>query len=165
MNRPNAATPVTYPSNSSPTLSAMNFTFFHCTSSRSASSARRSISEVCRATSGRSSVCSSRPSSVSRPCRAQRSMDHEIGIAADRRGEVRVTRRRKAEVAEVLRRVARLLHRAQHEERNRLLFGLAVNPLDELLEVARTQRTGGRREAVAEAGDELLELGDFQDVR
>ena len=42
---------------------------------------------------------------------AQRAVDDEIGIAADRRGEMRVARRREAEVPEVLRRVARLLHR------------------------------------------------------
>ena len=66
---------------------------------------------------------------------------------------------------EVLRRVARLLHRPQHQERDRLLFGLAVDPLEQLLEVPRPQRGQRRAEAVAEAGDELLELGDLEDVR
>ena len=68
---------------------------------------------------------------------AQRAVDDQVGIAADRRGEVRVAVGREAEVPEVLRVVARLLHRPQHQERDRLLLRRAAHPLDELLEVAR----------------------------
>ena len=57
--------------------------------------------------------------------------------------------------------VARLLHRPQHEERDGLLFGLALDPLDQLLEVTRTDRTRRRGERIAEPFDELLELTDF----
>ena len=50
----------------------------------------------------------------------QRAVDDQVGVAADRRGEVRVRRAREARVAEVARVVARLLERAQHERRERL---------------------------------------------
>jgi hypothetical protein len=40
-----------------------------------------------------------------------------------------------------------------------------VDLLEQLLEMARPQRVDRRAEAVAEAGDELLELGDLEDVR
>src|SRR5712691_10340062 len=113
----------------------MNFTFFHCTSSRSASSARRSISESCG---------------------AQRPVDDQIRIPPDRGGEVRIARRRQTEVTQVLRRVSRLLHRAQHQERNGLLFRFAVDALDQLLKMPGPQGVRGRREAVAESGNELL---------
>ena len=47
-------------------------------------------------------------------------MDDEVGVAADRRGEVAVRRAREAGVAEVARVVAGLLERAQDERRERL---------------------------------------------
>ena len=47
----------------------------------------------------------------------QRAVADEVRVAADRRREVAVARRAQAGVAEVLRRVARLLERAQHERR------------------------------------------------
>src|SRR2546427_765583 len=53
----------------------------------------------------------------------------------------------------------------QHEKRNRLFFGLAVDPLDEFLEMTRAEGACRRGEAVAEAGDELLELRHLQNVR
>src|SRR2546428_523537 len=99
------------------------------------------------------------------PRSTKRAMDDEVGITTDRRGEMRVARGREPEVPEVFWRVARLLHRPQHEKRNRLLFGLAVDSLDELLEVTRAKGACRRGEAVAEAGDELLELGHLQNVR
>ena len=73
--------------------------------------------------------------------------------------------RGETEVAEILRRIARLLHGAQHQERNRLLLRLAVDPLEQLLEVFRPDSRRRRTEAVAEAGDELLEALDLQQVR
>ena len=95
----------------------------------------------------------------------QRTVHDEIRITADRRREMGVARRRQPEVPEVRRVVARLLHRPQHEKRDRLLFRFAVNLLDEVLEMARPYRVGGRREAVAERPHEFLELLDFQRVR
>ena len=62
-------------------------------------------------------------------CRAdlpeQRAVDDEVRVAADRRGEVAVRAAREPGVAEVLRVVARLLERAQHERGKRLLPTLA----------------------------------------
>ena len=60
--------------------------------------------------------------------------------------------------------VARLLHRPQHQERDRLLFRLAVDLLDQLLEVPRLDGVGRRGEAVAERRDELLELLDLERI-
>ena len=81
------------------------------------------------------------PASLTR--RAQRAMDDQIRIAADRRREVRVALRREAEMTEVLGRVARLLHRPQHEERDGLLLRLALDALEQPLEVPRPQAVGG----------------------
>ncbi len=50
----------------------------------------------------------------------QRPVDDEVGVAADRRGEVAVGGARETGVAEVARVVARLLERAQDERRERL---------------------------------------------
>ena len=50
----------------------------------------------------------------------QRAVHDEVGVAADRRGEVAVRRAREARVAEVARVVAGLLERAQDERRERL---------------------------------------------
>ncbi len=71
------------------------------------------------------------------PMRTQQAMDDEIRIAPDGRREVRVARSRKPEVPEVLRRVSRLLHRLEHQERDGLFLGLALNLLDQLLEMPR----------------------------
>ena len=74
-------------SNSSPTRSTMNFTFFHSTSSRSASAARRSDCEhssAMRAQFGSSGV--GLPSSSA----PQQAVHDQVRIAADGRGEMRV---------------------------------------------------------------------------
>ena len=70
-------------------------------------------------------------------------MDDEIGIAANRRREVRVGLGRQPEVADVHRVVARLLHRPQHQERDRPLLRRAADLLDELLEVRRLDAAAG----------------------
>ena len=49
--------------------------------------------------------------------REQRPMADQVGIAPDRRGEVAVARRAQSGVADVARRVVRLLERAQHQRR------------------------------------------------
>jgi hypothetical protein len=77
---------------------------------------------------------------------------------------MRVAFRRQTEVAEILRGVARLLHRAQHQERDRLFFGLALDPFDQPLKMVRTQVVDRRGKAVAEPSNELLELGHLEDV-
>ncbi len=78
-------------------------------------------------------------------------MDDEIGIAADWRGEMRVAGRGQAEVSEVVGGISRLLHRSQHEKRDRLFFRFALDALDQFLEVTRPKRRHRRSEAVAEA--------------
>ena len=72
----------------------------------------------------------------------QRAVHDEIGIAADRRGEVRVRRAREAGVPEVPRVVARLLERPQDERRERLaaaarLFGVLADAPRDLARRAR----------------------------
>ena len=57
----------------------------------------------------------------------QNSMHDQVGIAADRRSEVRVTWRRQREVADVLFRVASLLERAQHQVTQDALFRFACD--------------------------------------
>ena len=83
----------------------------------SISAASRSRAEVCSASSARSSGTGSSPDAE---LAQQRAVDDEVGVAADRRGEVAVRGAREARVAEVPRVVARLLERAQHERRERL---------------------------------------------
>src|SRR4030095_16562773 len=78
--------------------------------------------------------------------RAKRAVYDEVGITPDRRGEMRVAFLRQTEVAEILRGVARLLHRAEHQERDRLFFGLALDPFDQLLKMVRTQVVDRRGE-------------------
>ena len=88
------------------------------------SSASRSIVIASRS---RSEVHSpSSPSSPARGARSpppsadeQRAVADEVGVAADRRGEVAVARRAQAGVAEVARRVVGLLERAQDERAER----------------------------------------------
>ena len=54
----------------------------------------------------------------------QRAVDQQVGIAADRRGEVRVAAEREAEVAGVLRAVVGLGLAAQHRFHHQRLLGL-----------------------------------------
>ena len=79
--------------------------------------ASRSRAEVCSASSGRSSGDGI---VAEAELAEQRAVDDEVGVAADRRGEVAVRRAREAGVAEVPWVVARLLERAQDERRERL---------------------------------------------
>ena len=69
-----------------------------------------------------------------------------------------ITGRRQAEVAEILRRIPRLLHRRQHQERDGLFLRSPFDLVDQTLEVPRLQGGGRRSQRVAEAADELLEL-------
>ena len=132
----------------------MKRTFFHCTSSRSASSARRSRSEVCRAISGRSSVELARgaPRHQSLPRLAQRAVDDEIRIAPDRRREVRVARRppgRSARDSDGSYRafcIVRSIRKAIG-----FSSGVAAHPLDQLLEVPRRDGVRAARRGCSRA--------------
>ena len=68
---------------------------------------------------------------------AQQAVHDEVRIAADRRGEVCVVARGEAEVAETLRRVARLLHRTQRDGLDDARFGLSLDLFEHLLHVHR----------------------------
>ena len=61
--------------------------------------------------------------------RLDRAMHQEVRIAADRRGEVCVLFIRETKVADVVRVVLRLLHRAQHDAGNQLCIGAALDQL------------------------------------
>src|SRR5438309_6290201 len=99
------------------------------------------------------------------PRLAQRAVHDQIRIAPDGRREMRVARSRETEVSEVLRVIPRLLHRPQHQKRDWLFFGLALDALDELLEMPGTHGIGRRAQAVAQRRDELIELFDLHRVR
>jgi hypothetical protein len=91
-------------------------------------------------------------------------MHDEVRVPADRRREVRVGLRGEAEVAEIRRVVPRFLHRAQQQERDGLLFGLALDPLHESLKVARLHVLGLPGQGIAQRRDELLEDRDLRRV-
>ena len=89
---------------------------------------------------------------------AEQPVDHEVRIAADWRREVGIARRREPEVPEILRRVACLLHRLEHQECDWLFDWRALDPLDKLLKMTRPERVERRAERQTEPGDEFLEL-------
>ena len=67
-------------------------------------------------------------------------MDDQVGIAANGRGEVRITGRGQSKMALVDLRVARLLERAQHQVAENPLLGLAFDVRGQLLIHARRDR-------------------------
>ena len=126
--------------NSSPTRSAMNFTFFHSTSSRSASAARRSDSEHSPAmarTSLSSNIGRLAPLASSA---AQHPVNDQVRIAANRRREMRVSLGREREMPRVLLAISRLPQRTQHQVIQDALLGLALQPRDQALIVSRGDR-------------------------
>ncbi len=80
-------------------------------------------------------------------------MDDEVGVAADRRGEVAVGAGGQSRVAEVLRVVARLLERAEDERRERLAAAPA------LLHVRRHALADLAGEPSGDARTELVGVG------
>ena len=68
---------------------------------------------------------------------AQETVYHEIGIAADGRGEMRVVARRKTEMPEALRTVACLLHGAQGNRPDDTFLGFPLDLIEHALNVAR----------------------------
>ncbi len=64
-------------------------------------------------------------------------MHDQVGIAADRRGEVGISLGREREMADILLRVARLLQRPQHQVGKNALLGLAFQALGQPLVVPR----------------------------
>src|SRR6516165_9653216 len=91
-------------------------------------------------------------------------MDEEVWVTSNRRGEVRVACRCKPKMSEIFRRISRLLHRSQHQERNRLLLGLSADSLQQLLKIPWPGLGRRHSEAVAETRHEFLELLDTERV-
>src|SRR5438876_7387608 len=125
----------------------------------STSAAARSRSDVCSASSPRSGGTGS-PGQVQ--LAQQRAMDDEVGVAADRRGEMAVGGARETGVAEVARVVAGLLQRPEYERRE----GLPPPPRlpgelgDELTRLRRKRRGVGRREVVRRGRRRHLQIGE-----
>ena len=106
--------------------------------------------------------------------REQRAVAHEVGVAADRRGEVAVARRAQAGVASVDRVVARLLERAQDErgQRRAAAAGAPHVGVDHardlphrVLGLLRRHRLRQRRRRHVERGELLDQALDPQRLR
>ena len=67
----------------------------------------------------------------------QRAVHHEVGVAADRRGEMRVLAEREPEVPDVERLVERLRHGAHHQRLDERPVGRLAEPFGDAAQVAR----------------------------
>ena len=85
-------------------------------------------------------------------------MQHEVGVAADGRGEVRVELLRKAEMPDLLGAVERALHGAQHHHAERALEGRALDPLEEAREVLLLGKVAAGDAELHEVRAQVLEL-------
>ena len=93
---------------------------------------------------------------------AQEAVYHEIGIAADGRGEMRVVARRKTEMPEALRAVACLLHGAQGNRPDDAFLGFPLDLIEHALNVARADLAVlVDVQAQTERREETLEPLDF----
>ena len=92
-------------------------------------------------------------------------MHDQVGIAANRRREVRVLVHGEAEVPEARRVVACLLHRPQHQRGDGPFLWRPTHPVDEPLKVTRANRLAGGGQPVPQRRDERFELLDLLDVR
>ena len=134
--------------------------------SRSASMARRSVAEICAAISASAftSVASGRPSVAELERADQPAMHDQVGIAADRRGEMRVAAQVQAEMAVILRRVFGLRLRAQHDLVDELLGVAALDLGEDAVEGVRPQHAAfGERNV--ERGEELAQRVDLFHAR
>jgi hypothetical protein len=86
-------------------------------------------------------------------------MDQKIGIAPDRRSEMRVLLERQPEVADIGLLIDGLRKRADHETLEQRPVWARGDPLDQLTKLAR-RRTLGERRADLERVHHLHELGD-----
>jgi hypothetical protein len=125
--------------------------FSQFSTSRVASSARRSVAEQCRPISSQSP---GRRVFLAGQHGLDRAMHQQVGIAADRRGEVGVVLVGQAEVADVVRAVHRLAQRAQHDRLQQLEIRARLDLLEQLGVVL-----GLRIVAAAQRQAELAEEG------
>ena len=143
-NRPARVTPLMRPAKVAPMRSARKCAISRSTVSRSAFMARRSAAEM-RAAISPSAACvhAARQAVGAEILRAdQRAMHHQVGVAADRRGEVRIAAQIEPEMAVVLRRVFGLRLGAQHHLVDQLLVLGAAHARQNLVEVARGASPG-----------------------
>src|SRR5882762_4853455 len=110
---------------SSPRCSSMNWAVFQSRSSRSAVAVRRGVGIERRV------LLRMRQ----RPL--ERAMYHQIRIAANWRGEMRIFIEAEREMAKRIGRITRLFQRTQHQVRNDALFGLANQLFQQALVVLR----------------------------
>src|ERR1700688_870191 len=128
---PNFCTEIISASYSSPRCCSMNCAVFQAINSRSAVSARRSVSDVSAAMGSDRGFflawtrvrCGLRLGMIERPL--QDAVHDQVGIAADRRSEMRVLIEGQREMAERVGGITGLLKRAQHQVGDDALFGLA----------------------------------------
>src|SRR4029434_3673298 len=92
-------------------------------------------------------------------------MHDQVRVTPNRRSEVRVVLRGETEVTETHRVVPRLLHRAEHDRRNRTLLRRSTDAVNQLLKVPRRHGSPRGAKSVPKRLDERLELSDLLDVR
>ena len=139
-NSPARVTPEMRPLNVAPTRSASQWATSRSMVSRSAAMARRSAAEIFAAISGSSaSMPSGRPPGAELQGAHQRAMDDQVGVAADRRGEMGVAAEVEAEMADVLRAVFGLRLGAQHHLVQQGPVLALADMLEEPVELRRPQ--------------------------
>ena len=94
----------------------------------------------------------------------QRAVHDEVGVAPDRRGEMAVARQVQAEVAEVLRRVVGLGHRAQHAHVDHLGVLGAGDAVEQAVEVGGLEHLA-LGEGQADGSDDLAQRLELLGVR
>ena len=95
----------------------------------------------------------------------QQAVHHHVGIAADRRSEVGVVGEGQSVVADVVGGVVGFGHRTYGQRRDDVLFGAALDLLEELVHLLGDGTALGGFEDVPEAQDELPEALQLVDVR
>ena len=95
---------------------------------------------------------------VAREHRRELTVEHEVGVAADRRGEVAVESLGQAEVPLVLDGVLRALHAAQHEHAHVVLERRPVDGLEQPREVAGVHEVAGLESERGDRGRQVRDL-------
>ena len=154
--KPKSSTPMTTAWNASPILPSRCVSSLTWMSSRSAASARRSVRVQCSAstTSSSGSDFGALPSRIA----AELAVDLEVGIAADRRGEVAVILAGQGVMPLGLGGVVRLLEAAQEG----VMDGVGLGPLGRLGQDAlELEAALGRVDRDPKAAGELAELAEL----
>ena len=160
-NRPKRVTPEMRAWNASPSRSARCMAISRSTVSRSADMALRSLSEMVSAMRSSFDFSSSdKPALAQLKGAHQRAVDDQIGVAADRRGEMRIAAQVQAEMPEIARPVLGLRLGAQHDLVQKLLVLGADGLGQDAVKLARPVEAGlGRVDA--DAGQELRQRNEL----